>query len=269
MQNIIFIFSLIFLIISIYLVYSFVFKTKKANPEILKKPFPENFRKILEQRVLYYRNLSPERKKEFEERVKQFIADKKITGVDTEITDTDKVLVAASAIIPMFAFPYYKYPNVKEVLLYPHSFDEKFQTSDQVAGKNVLGMVGDGFMNGSVVLSRPDLEKAFDGSRHRENVGIHEFIHLIDKADGATDGIPEILFDHSYVLPWLKEIKKEMAKIKTGKSDIRPYALTNNAEFLAVVSEYFFDNPEKMKSRHPELYNDMVKIFNQDPEKYV
>lgn len=50
-------------------------------------------------------------------------------------------------------------------------------------------------------------------------------------------------------------------------SDINPYALTSNAEFLAVVSEYFFDNPEKMKSRHPELYNDLVGIFKQNPEK--
>jgi Mlc titration factor MtfA (ptsG expression regulator) len=92
---------------------------------------------------------------------------------------------------------------------------------------------------------------------------------LIDKADGAVDGVPEILFKHSYTLPWLKEVKREMNKIKTAKSDIDPYALTNDAEFLAVVSEYFFDNPEKLKQRHPKLYQYLSEIFQQDPEKYV
>ena len=60
-----------------------------------------------------------------------------------------------------------------------------------------------------------------------------------------------------------------MNKIKNRHSDINPYALTNNAEFLAVVSEYFFDNPEKMKSRHPELYKILSEMYRQHPDNYV
>lgn len=41
-------------------------------------------------------------------------------------------------------------------------------------------------------------------------------------------------------------------------------ALTNNAEFLAVVSEYFFDNPEKFQKKHPELYQFLSAIFNRE-----
>ncbi len=261
--------AVIFAVTAFYIIYKYVFNAHKPDKELLEKPFPEEWRKILEKRVLYYRNLEPERKKEFEERVKRFLAEKKIIGVDTEVTDTDKLLVAASAIIPVFNFPYFNYPNVREVLLYPGSFDEKFNTDDKAGQRNILGMVGDGFMNGSVVLSKPDLHAAFDGKRHKRNVGIHEFVHLIDKADGAVDGVPEILFKHSYTFPWLKEIRREMQKIKKARSDIDPYALTNDAEFLAVVSEYFFDNPEKMKQRHPKLYKYLTEIFQQDPIKYV
>ena len=268
-QQVVFVFSAVFAIFAFYLVYRMVLKPKPVNEEILKEPFPENWRKILNLRVLYYRNLPPERKTEFEERIKRFLAEKSIKGVDTEIDDTDKLLVAASAIIPVFNFPYFRYPNVSEVLLYPGSFDDKFRTNDMAGQKNILGMVGDGFMNGMVVLSKPDLEAAFDGMRHRQNVGIHEFVHLIDKADGAVDGVPEILFKHSYTLPWLKEVRREMRKIKEGHSDINPYALTNDAEFLAVVSEYFFDNPEKLKQRHPELYQYLTEIFQQKPDNYV
>jgi Mlc titration factor MtfA (ptsG expression regulator) len=86
----------------------------------------------------------------------------------------------------------------------------------------------------------------------------------------AVDGVPGILFQHSYVLPpWLKGICKEMKKIKEAHSDISVYALTNDAEFLAVVSEYFFDNPEKLKKHHPELYHFLCNIFRQKPDEYV
>ncbi len=262
-------FALLFVIIAIYIIYRYVFKSNEVDKELLEKPFPEEWRKILNERVIYYRNLEPEKKKEFEERVKRFIAEKKIYGVGVKVTDTDKLLVASAAVIPLFAFPYYTYPNVREVALYPGSFDEKFNTDDKAGQRNILGMIGDGFLNGVVVLSKPDLHAAFDGKRHRRNVGIHEFVHLIDKMDGAVDGVPEILFTHSYSLPWISQIKKEMEKIKKGRSDIDPYALTNNAEFLAVVSEYFFDNPEKMKSRHPKLYKLLTEIYKQQPDKYV
>jgi Mlc titration factor MtfA (ptsG expression regulator) len=70
---------------------------------------------------------------------------------------------------------------------------------------------------------------------------------------------------HAYVAPWLHIIKEEMSRIQQGRSDISPYALTSNAEFLAVVSEYFFDNPENFKIKHPNLYNYLITIFHQNP----
>jgi len=125
-------------------------------------------------------------------------------------------------------------------------------------------MVNGRYQNSTVILSKPDLFRSFDGLPHKTNVGVHEFVHLLDKEDGVVDGIPESLLAHQYVGPWLHEIKKEINKIERGKSDINPYALTNNAEFLAVVSEYFFDSPEKFHRRHPELYGFLSTIFNRD-----
>ncbi len=37
----------------------------------------------------------------------------------------------------------------------------------------------------------------------RENTGIHEFVHLLDKEDGSVDGLPEALLAKQYTLPWL------------------------------------------------------------------
>ncbi|MNL83823.1 Protein MtfA [compost metagenome] len=62
-------------------------------------------------------------------------------------------------------------------------------------------------------------------------------------------------------------IHEEMHKIEQGKSDINPYAITNEAEFFAVVSEYFFEKPDQFKSKHPELYESLSTMFLQDLAK--
>ncbi len=260
--------------ISILLIISFIIvglllfllggaKRKELLKEQVNQVFPPSFREILNNKVLFYAQLSEDDKKLFEKRVQVFLATKKIEGVDTEIDDTVRLMVASSAIIPTFAFPQYNYPNVQTILIYPNSFDEDFKTERFEGHKEViLGMVGNRFLSGHVLLSKPDLLMAYDGHPHKSNVGVHEFVHLLDKEDGEIDGIPERLMEHRLAGPWLHEIKDEIQKIQRGNSDISPYALTNNAEFLAVVSEYFFTNPEKFKKRHPSLYDFLSEIFN-------
>jgi Mlc titration factor MtfA (ptsG expression regulator) len=148
------------------------------------------------------------------------------------------------------------------VILYPDTFDSEFQFEGE--NRNILGMVGSGYMNGQMILSRAALTKGFSKSAGKENTAIHEFVHLLDKSDGATDGVPENLFAHEYVMPWLKMIHQEIHKIEAGRSDINPYAITNEAEFLAVVSEYFFQKPTELKHKHPELYEMLSTMFSQD-----
>jgi Mlc titration factor MtfA (ptsG expression regulator) len=248
------------------MIYYIFVKNVKQNKRILARPFPESWRTILNGHVKFYYNLDKSLKPDFEKRIQLFLGTKKIEPIDTEIDDSIKIMVAASAIIPMFAFPGYNYPNLREVLIYPNSFDEKFQTQ-RFDGheEHIIGMVGNRFMNGTMIISKPDLINAYDGANHNSNVGIHEFVHLIDKVDGETDGIPEILMKHSYVAPWLNIIKEEISRIEKGRSDISPYALKSNAEFLAVVGEYFFDNPEKFERKHPDLYHYLTTIFHQNP----
>ena len=248
------------------MIYFIFIKKPLKNKHIWAQPFPESWRNILNEHVKFYSDLAEDQKAGFEKRVQLFLGTKKIEPIDTEIDDSIKIMIAASAIIPMFAFPEYNYPNLREILIYPNSFDEKFQTQRYEGHKeNIIGMVGNRFMNGTMIISKPDLINAYDGTTHKNNVGIHEFIHLIDNVDGATDGIPEILMKHAYVAPWLHLIKEEMTRIQHGRSDISPYALTSNAEFLAVVSEYFFDNSENFKRKHRDLYNYLTTIFHQNP----
>lgn len=252
---------IIFLIVMIIIYY--IWKRPKT---IKKETFPELWKDFLNEKILFYRELSSAEKAQFEQRILLFLKTKKIDAIDTEIDDSIKIMVASSSIIPMFAFSDFNYPNLKQVLIYPNSFDKKFQTQ-RFKGHNefISGMVGNRFMNGTMILSKPDLIRAFDGVSHKENVGIHEFTHLIDKLDGAVDGIPEIMKNRPNTNNWLHLIQKEKNRIKKGRSDINPYALSSNAEFFAVVSEYFFNNPEKFKKRHLGLYKHLANIFHQNP----
>ncbi|QEC79899.1 M90 family metallopeptidase [Mucilaginibacter ginsenosidivorax] len=221
-----------------------------------------DYKPILLQNISFYRELDDAGKLLFEQKVNSFLAGITIEGVGTVVDDTDRVMIASSAVIPIFGFKDWEYRNLTNVILYPDTFDGEFQFEG--GSRNILGMVGSGYMNGQMILSRAALIKGFSKSAGKENTAIHEFVHLLDKSDGATDGVPENLLAHEYVLPWLKMIHQEIHKIEEGKSDINPYAVTNEAEFFAVVAEYFFQKPTELKHKHPELYEILSTIFMQD-----
>lgn len=234
---------------------SLAFRRKKVQPGLTD----ETVRDILGKEVAFYKKLDENQQTAFAARVLRFLQRVHITGVNTTVEDLDKVLVAAGAIIPIFAFPDWEYRNIHEVLLYPGSFNEAFGQDGN--DRNILGMVGNGPMQNVMVLSQENVRAGFKAGSDKHNTAIHEFVHLVDKSDGSTDGLPEALIPHQYARPWLKRIHEEMNLIKAGRSDINYYGTTNEAEFLAVVSEYFFEKPAEMEKKHPELYALLKSIF--------
>lgn len=191
----------------------------------------------------------------------------KINGVNTQIDITDRLLVASSAAIPVFGFPEWNYTFLDEVLLYPASFDRGYEINSKE--ETITGLVGSGTMEGKMILSQPALHRGFDNSSDKQNVGIHEFIHLLDKEDGSVDGIPAILNGKAYALPWLELIKRKTAEIVKGNSDIDEYGATHEREFLAVAGEYFFERPQLLQKNHPELYSLLSQAFQQDTSKML
>lgn len=240
----------------------FIFRKRRRAVPGGEKPGP-GYDELLDTQVSFYHRLDLNEKSRFEKRVREFFKEVRIEGVGTEITGLDRVLIAASAVIPIFGFPEWKYHNLTNVILYPDTFDQEFRFEGE--NRNILGMVGSGYMNGQMLLSRAALAKGFSKNAGTENAAIHEFVHLLDKSDGATDGIPENLLAHPYTIPWLHLMHQEMHRIQSGKSDIDPYALTNEAEFFAVAAEYFFEKPEQLAHQHPGLYQELSRIFRQNP----
>ena len=252
------------LFVALYL-YRFLTRKNRRRANLRKQPFPTSWERVLQKEVSFFQVLDELGKNRFREEVKIFLNEKQITGIKTSVDDTVRVLVAASAIIPIFGFPGWEWNQISEVLIYPTTFNEQYEMGT-VGNHDVLGMVGRGAMNRMMILSKPELLQGFRMSQDRKNVGIHEFTHLFDKSDGTVDGVPSVGLSRSVIAPWLKLIHQEMGNIRAGHSDINPYGLKNEAEFFAVVSEYFFENPDKMKRKHSELYGMLKRIFHQDPQ---
>jgi len=214
---------------------------------------------LLETHVAFYRQLDENAKQSFRARVQHFLDTTRITPVQgAALTDQDRLYVAASAIIPIFSFTDWAYNNLDEVLIYPDTFTHEFDTEEEE--RNVMGMVGDGAMHRMMILSLPALRAGFE-QKGTGNTGIHEFVHLLDKADGATDGVPEYLIPPGLVTPWLRYMHRTIRQIREGASDINPYAATNEAEFFAVLSEYFFQKPGFLKEHHPGLFRILEQTY--------
>ena len=254
--------QLIILTIFVLAIFYMVKFLQKKKVKVTQ-PVPPLLKTILQEQVPFYQQLNENRKTEFEERTIHFLTQVKVTGVKTVVEDLDRVLLAASAIISIFNFQGWEYPNLNEVLLYPDSFDHEFE--QQGDDRNILGMVGSGALNQVMILSQFELRQAFINETGKNNTAIHEFVHLVDKTDGEIDGVPESLLNKQYIKPWLQLMQEKIKEIIDDRSDINPYGATNEAEFFAVVSEYFFERPELLKEKHPELYELLLKIFHPEP----
>jgi Mlc titration factor MtfA (ptsG expression regulator) len=243
----------------------FLFRSQKKPRPKYTGTVPQEWKIILEEKVFFYTQLTQEEKEQFEKRIQHFLNTTRITGIKTTIDLTDRLLVASSAIIPVFAFPGWEYLNLKEVLIYPGAFDQKYQFGTE--SSNILGMVGSGLLEGKMILSKSSLHAGFSNEKDKLNVGIHEFVHLIDKSDGQVDGIPALLQNKQYVIPWLDMVRKNMEEIHRANSDINPYGGVNQEEFFSVISEYFFKQPRLLEHKHPELYHQLSDIFKTDLAK--
>jgi len=231
------------------------FYIKHTTPIIL---LPED-KQFLENHVDFYKNLSSKEKNVFEDKIKIFLKNYEIIGVDIKITPQDKLLVAASGTIPVFRFKTWYYPNLHKIYL----FDDSFSYLGPGVPKDtkVNGLVGKGFLGGKMYLSRKALYNGFKKINKGKNTGIHEFLHLIDMEDGTMDGIPETLLGKYSYKPWLNLIENEIQRICNETTILSDYACSNATEFFAETGVHFFEKPEELKKNHPQLYDLLYQIF--------
>ncbi len=251
-------------VVGLLLLVSYLFGAGKKRKGVLTSDdvFPADWRKLLEEHVEFYHKLSASEKLDFEHKVRVFLEHHNIQGYDMDVDDLLIIMVAASAVIPTFHFENWDYPKLGTILI--HSDEVRHEsTYDNSNHYNVLGQVSKDSFGGDVLrLSKKDLIQGFENHTSKHNVGIHEFTHLIDGADGDVDGEPEGFVNSKWVQLWSKKIHQEIEKIKAGQTkDIDGYGATSEAEFFAVISEYFFKRPDLLQQKHPELFRLLEAFF--------
>jgi len=223
-------------------------------------PLPEAYRAILERDVHAYRGLDARDKTRFEADVVLFLAEQNITGPRGEKLDDElRVLVAASATIVAFGRPGFRYPKTRDVVVYEGTFDEGYAVDGKDA--NYLGMVHG---SGPILFSARALRDGFRNPRDASNVGLHEFAHVLDFQSGQADGVPGFM-PWQAVKPWLHVMHAETKRIQRHESILRDYGAKNEAEFFAVATEMFFEQPARMKEKQPQLYELLRETYGQDP----
>lgn len=239
-------------------------KGTQYDPETYEdKPFPPEWEEVLQREVSYYRVLPNDRKQIFRDKVQRFINTKSITGGGAvHITTELLVLTAASAVIPIMGLKGWPYYSLEEVVLVP---DNVRNPSDvkSLERSNILGMVMGEYASHTVFLSADALVAGFKDRKDSQNVGIHEFAHMIDGDDGQVDGIPALYMPKELIPEWKALMEEKIELIEEGKSKIDPYAATNDQEFFAVLSEAFFENPSRVKNEMPKVYNILSKVYHQ------
>jgi Mlc titration factor MtfA (ptsG expression regulator) len=216
-------------------------------------------RALLEARVGSYRRLDAEQKLEFERNVRCFLAEHTIAGPkQKEVSFETKVLVAASAAVLLFGREDLDFPAQIDIVVYPEAFTEEYEV------KRKGEILGQAHAQGPVILSERALVDGFARQGDGQNVGIHEFAHMLDLQGARFDGTPAGMDGHA-ARSWASLVHREIARIAKHKSILRQYGATNEAEFFAVASEGFFERPAAMKEKHPDLYRALSEFYGQDP----
>jgi Mlc titration factor MtfA (ptsG expression regulator) len=235
----------------------------RSRLHAMRQPFPQAWDAILRHSVRYYASLEAEERERFQHLMQIFLAEKPIIGIGCVVDDTCRLLVAASAIIPIYAFPAWEYDMLRKVLIRPEAFDPAF---DRRFPPSFFaeGMVsGSGLFHGVMIISQPALLSGFAHPGEKHNVGIHEFAHLIDFAKGHFDGVPATL-PREYLRPWTTLVHEELTQHTSETTGMPGYGFSSETEFFAVASEYFFEAPEEMALRDPRLYALLERAFGQD-----
>jgi Mlc titration factor MtfA (ptsG expression regulator) len=180
------------------------------------------------------------------------------------LTDSMALDVAAQACLPVVDLDLRLYDGFVGIVLHEDEVVAPRQVQDDDGVVHVYDEVlsGEAMEGGPVMLSWRDVRMAAEPSADDDAVGaynvvIHEFVHVIDMADGDADGVPP-LPSAAERQAWLRVIEAEYdafcdAVDRGDEVDLDPYAAEHPSEFFAVAAEAYFVAPQAFALRRPRL----------------
>jgi hypothetical protein len=250
------------------------FATRRRK-KITQEPFPSAWENILHSNVAHYCLLDDIERAHLRALIQVLIAEKDWEGCGgLELTDEIRVTISAQACLLLLGLPHNYYQNVETIIVYPSTVVPPqrrlgfFETAVAPVAES-HPIIGQAFQKGPVIII---WDAALHDGRHPElghNVVYHEFAHKLDMLDGAADGTPPLRNRTEYH-DWVQTCSREYLRLKHDaehgrKSFLNAYGATNEAEFFAVATEQFFDQPFLMIQNAPDLYRVLKEYYLQDP----
>lgn len=244
--------------------------------KIQQQPFPSAWRQILKHRMPYFRALPADLQLQLKKLIQVFVAEKDFVGcADLIVTDEMKVTIAAQACLLLLNKPPHFYPKLKQILIYPAAFVVPVQQSDTagVVSETAQVRLGESWQSGQIVLSWVDTIKSAAICNDGHNLVIHEFAHQLDQLKGQATGAPQLRSTQAYQ-QWAQVLSREFEQLQRQLAQgiptlFDPYAATNPAEFFAVISEVFFEQPDLFAAQHQALYQQLRAFYALDPLSWI
>ncbi len=249
--------------------------TNRRRKKLNAAPFPVLWEEIIRRNVAHYCMLEDGERSHLQALIQVFIAEKNWEGAGgLELTDETRVTISAQACLLLLGVRHNYYQNVKSIIVYPSTViptrrNRGFFENAITPVELEQPIIGQAFLRGPVIII---WDAALSGGRHPEsghNVIYHEFAHKMDMLDGAADGTPPLRNRAEY-RDWVQTCTREYLRLKQDilqgrKSFLNDYGATNAAEFFAVATEQFFDQPRLMLEHAPDLYRVLQEYYHQDP----
>lgn len=244
----------------------------RRRRKLAEEAFPDSWLTIVLRNCRHFELLTPDDQRHLLRDIQWFVAEKTVAGAaDFELTLEMQITIAAHASLMGIGFEEPPFDPRTAVIVRPTTFLERVRQDRPtiIEGGDQIVAQGSARQGGLVVLSWPDVvEHCFTHPGER-NVVLHEFAHVLDMGNSSIDGIPAIE-DPQLARNWIDITQAEFQKLVRHASMGRytlldPYGATSPAEFFAVTTETFFEQPLAMRHMHPELYSVMSTFYRQSP----
>jgi Mlc titration factor MtfA (ptsG expression regulator) len=261
----------------------------------LAQPLAPGQLAVLERHVAQYARMGPDQQALLQRLVRQFLFEKKIVGcAGLEVSDEMRVTIAGQACLLLLGanagrrMPSPVYPQLHTILLYPGAFLVPKNEIDEagVVTPTRHDLLGESWGDGRVVLSWQHVRRGADGEALDaaaadaaaadavipHNVVLHEFAHQLDSESGSHNGAPYLGSADSY-RSWSEVLSRDFAELRADavfgqRGVLDHYGATSPAEFFAVATESFFEQPHRLAARHPALFAEFEKYYRVDPRAW-
>lgn len=250
----------------------------------LARPLAPPLVAILERNLAQYARMDDSERQRLQRLVQQFLHEKSFVGcAGLELTDEMRVTIAGQACLLVLGRsgdaghggPAALYPSLHAVLVYPGAFLVPRREVD-VAGvvtEQRQDLLGESWGDGRVILSWDHVRRAGSDQSPDHNVVLHEFAHQLDSESGSTNGAPYLGSTERY-RSWSEVLSRHYDALRRDamwgqRGVLDHYGASSPAEFFAVATESFFEQPWEMSARHPDLYEEFRKYFRLDPRNWA